>query len=81
MVYNIPPKSIRALSEFIPLINEIREYQKRFIEDQKGSKMSVFGIWQAFGDDSMIKFSDLQSNLSMLEGEIKNMRGEDILYH
>ena len=62
--------------EYLRLSNVL---SKISIEDPKGSKMSIFGIWQPFDDGSMLKLSGLQSNLSMLEAEIRNMRGEDII--
>ncbi len=46
------------------------------IEDLKGSRVSIFGIWQPFDDGSLVKFSNLQSSLSLLGSELE--RKDDV---
>jgi len=43
------------------------------IEDLKGSRVSIFGVWQPFDDGSVMRFSNLQSNLSMLSAELMHL--------
>ena len=59
-------KSLKVI-EYVSLSNAL---SKITIEDLKGSRVSVFGIWQPFDDGSLLRFSSLQSNLSMLAAEL-----------
>ncbi len=40
----------------------------------KGSRVSIFGVWQPFDDGSQLRFSEMQSNLSMLGAELMHRR-------
>ena len=70
---------IRNNLRIIEYANLSKSLSRVAIEDLKGSRVSIFGIWQPFDDGSIMKYSILQSNLSMLSAEPRDLSGEDVM--
>jgi len=64
-------KCLRVI-EYVKLSNAL---SKITIEDLKGSRVSIFGVWQPFDDGTVVRYCNLNSNLSMLEAELAHMDG------
>jgi len=67
---------VRRTLRIIEYESSSKALSKITIEDLKGSRVSIFGVWQHFDDGSQLRFSEMQSNLSMLGAELMHRRND-----